>query len=96
MGRSYFGPAYAVMKSSTETELIQILNTVLRHKGGDAVTLVGSEAHLRADLHLDSLDLAELTVRIEERFGVDVFEAGIVHRWGEICERVQRYLSRER
>lgn len=84
------------MKSLIETELNQILNTVLRHKGRPEVTAVEEGAALRGDLGFDSLDLAELTVRIEERFGVDVFADGIVHRWGEVCERVQRHLSRER
>jgi hypothetical protein len=31
-------------------------------------------------------------VRIEERFGVDVFAEGVVHRWGEIQLRVERHV----
>lgn len=84
------------MKPSTETELIQLLNTVLRHKGRPEVASIDVEVRLREDLHLDSLDLAELTVRIEERFGIDVFEQGVVQRWGEICGRAQRHILRDR
>lgn len=35
---------------------------------------ISSEHSLRTDLGFDSFDLAELTVRIEDRFGVDIFE----------------------
>ena len=39
---------------------------------------------LREDIGFDSLDLAELTVRIEEAFEVDVFADGLVSTIGEI------------
>ena len=45
---------------------------------------------LRNDLHLTSLDLAELTVRIEDEFGVDIFEEGLVDTIGEIYERLRK------
>jgi len=39
---------------------------------------------------LDSLDLAELTVRLEEEFGVDVFEDGIVETVEEILTKLSK------
>ena len=53
-------------------------------------------ADLRRDLGLDSLDLAELTVRIQDHYGVDVFAAGVVRTWGELVQRVQHHIEHGR
>ena len=45
--------------------------------------------HLRDDLGLDSLALAELAVRIEDEFDLDVFEDGIVNTVQEILDKLQ-------
>lgn len=45
---------------------------------------------LRNDLGMDSINLAELSVRIEDVFGIDVFEHGMVQTVGEILEKIQR------
>jgi acyl carrier protein len=79
---------------SLETELLAVVNQVRRNKGLPGIQILTDDSHLCDDLQFDSLDLAELTVRIEERFGVDVFEEGIVHRWGDICARVARHAAR--
>lgn len=39
---------------------------------------------------MDSLDLAELTVRIEDAFGIDVFEDGIIDTIGEIMDKINK------
>ena len=44
--------------------------------------------HLRNDIGLDSLDLAELTVRIEAEFDIDIFENGIVNTVGEVIDKL--------
>jgi len=44
--------------------------------------------NLRNDLQLDSLDMAELMVRLEDKFGIDVFEDGIVTTIGEIFNKI--------
>ena len=46
------------------------------------------ESNLREDLDLDSLALAELTVRIEEEFGIDIFEDGLVDTVEEVLEKL--------
>lgn len=45
--------------------------------------------HLRNDIGFDSLDLAELTVRIEAECDIDIFEDGIVNTVGEILEKLE-------
>jgi acyl carrier protein len=68
--------------------LVDIVNQVRAHKGMAPVTALKPSDRLRADLGFNSLDIAELTVRLEERFGVDVFADGIVHTVGEISARL--------
>ena len=72
------------------TRLFEILNLVRTNKGRPALTSFASEMKLREDCQLDSLDLAELTVRIEEAFGVDVFADGVVRTVGEIEAKLPR------
>ena len=78
---------------TVETELLRLVNQVRRNKRQPELSSLTGDPHLRADWHFDSLDLAELTVRIEERFGIDVFEAGVVNRWEEIRTRVTRHAA---
>lgn len=69
----------------SKIELItKVVNTIRDNKGLDPFEALSAETHLRDDLELDSLDLAELTVRIEKDTGIDVFAAGIVQTIGEI------------
>jgi acyl carrier protein len=44
---------------------------------------------LREDLGLDSLQLAQLTVEVEDRFDVDIFEDGMVETVGDIIAKVK-------
>jgi len=46
------------------------------------------ESNLRTDLEFDSLQLAQLTVEIEDEFDVDVFEDGIVETIGDILKKL--------
>ena len=64
--------------------IIKAINEVLEGKGDAAITTVADDTDLRNDLGLDSFDLAELTVRIEESTGIDIFENGIVNTVGQI------------
>lgn len=70
--------------------LLELLNIVRTNKGRATLAALTSEMRLREDCQLDSLDLAELTVRIEEAFGVDVFADGIVRTAGEIDAKLPR------
>ncbi len=72
------------------TKLLEIFNTVLKNRGKKEITLLEKTMHLRNDLGFDSLDLAELTVRIEAEFGIDVFEDGIVNTVEEILIKLNK------
>lgn len=65
-----------------------IINTVLRNRGKQEITELTENSHLRNDIGFDSLDLAELTVRIEAEYDVDIFEDGIVNTIGEIMQKI--------
>jgi acyl carrier protein len=70
------------------TAILEAINEVREGKGDEAITSLNHTTHLRDDLGLDSFDLAELTVRIEEKTGVDIFENGIVETIGEIAKQI--------
>ncbi|MCC5807653.1 MAG: acyl carrier protein [Opitutales bacterium] len=77
------------MKSSIQADpLLEIVNIVRQNKRLPPVDAIRGGDHLRRDLGFDSLDLAELTVRLEERFGVDVFADGLVHTVAEVRGRL--------
>ncbi|MFZ4413326.1 MAG: acyl carrier protein [Bacteroidales bacterium] len=69
-------------------QLLSLINTVLINRGKNTVTSISEDTELRTDLGFDSLDLAELTVRIEAAFDVDIFEDGIVNTVGEILKKI--------
>ncbi|MEM9917153.1 MAG: acyl carrier protein [Bacteroidota bacterium] len=47
------------------------------------------QTNLRNDLQLDSLELAELSVRIEDAFGVDVFQGSQIECIGDILQKLE-------
>ena len=67
-----------------------LINEVRANKQQPPVTQITPASRLREDLDFASLDLAELTVRIEERFGVDVFADGLVQTVGEIQDKIAK------
>jgi len=68
--------------------LNKIINTVLKNRGKQEINKINENSHLRNDIGFDSLDLAELTVRIEAEYDVDIFENGIVNTVGEIVQKI--------
>lgn len=73
-----------------KTKLLVIINQVRENKQQPPVLELHHHSRLREDLGFVSLDLAELTVRIEEKFGVDVFADGLVHTVGEIAQKIEK------
>jgi acyl carrier protein len=71
-----------------ENKLLEIMNTVLENRSKKKITSLTPEMHLRNDIGFDSLDLAELTVRIEAEFDKDIFEDGIVNTVDEILRKL--------
>lgn len=69
-------------------QLVRIFNTVLTNRGKQTITTLESNSNLMNDIGFDSLDLAELTVRIEAKWDVDIFEEGVVSTVGEILTKL--------
>ena len=69
--------------------LKSIINDILQEKD-DASTVdsLNDSMSLTNDLGLDSLDLAEMTVRLEDEYGIDVYEEDVVDVIGEVLEKL--------
>ncbi|MEM9325481.1 MAG: acyl carrier protein [Bacteroidota bacterium] len=76
------------MSAKKEDKLLAIVNTVLENRGKHRRGSIEAEDTLRETIGFDSLDLAELTVRIEAEFDVDIFEEGVVTTISEILEKI--------
>ncbi len=76
------------MDNKMEVKILEIMNTVLDNRTKKKLTVLSPEMHLRNDIGFDSLDLAELTVRIEAEYDIDIFEDGIVNTVIEIFEKL--------
>lgn len=73
-----------------EQKLLAIINTIRVAKEVAPVEKLNTNDKLREDLGLTSFDLAELTVRIEDEYGIDIFEDGLVNTIGEIYAKLQK------
>ena len=73
-----------------ENKLLAQINEVLSGKGEKLLSDITPEMKLRDDVGFDSFDLAELTVRLEEIYNVDIFENGIVSTVGEIMSILKK------
>lgn len=67
-----------------QTKVLEVINDIRASKNMEAVVTLNEGDKLRDDLGLTSFDLAELTVRIEDEFDIDIFEDGLVNTVGEI------------
>lgn len=65
-------------------KLLEIINVVLSNREKQPIGSLSGDLHLRNDIGMDSLDLAELTVRIEAEFDVDIFSDGLVFTIDEV------------
>lgn len=72
-----------------ETKILEIINQVKENKGLSKLEHLSASDKLRDDLGLDSFDLAELTVRIEAEYDIDIFEDGMVSTVSEIYEKLR-------
>lgn len=71
-----------------EKIVLDIINEIRAAKDLAPIETVNAETKLREDLSLTSFDLAELTVKIEDKFDIDIFEDGLVNTVGEILEKL--------
>lgn len=68
--------------------VIGIIKEIMRSKNEDDNVNINEEDRLREDFGFTSFDLAELTVKIEDEYDVDIFEEGLVNTVGEIFEKL--------
>lgn len=73
-----------------KTKVLEIINGIRVAKGLDPDNSINEETRLREDLDLTSFDLAELTVKIEDEFDIDIFEDGLVGTVGEIFAKLKK------
>lgn len=69
-------------------KVLEIINQIRVAKELAPVTELHNEDNLRDDLGLTSFDLAELTVKLEDEFDIDIFEDGLVNTIGEVYSKL--------
>ena len=67
-----------------------IINKILVKREASPLSTLEPNLSLRNDLGMDSLELAELTVRIESEFDVDIFEDGIVMTIEDVLKKLSK------
>lgn len=72
-----------------ETKVLEIINLIRKNKGQSAFEGINASDRLREDFGFTSFDLAELTVRVEDEFDIDIFEDGLIETAGEIFEKLE-------
>ncbi len=78
------------MNSESALEfLTTIISEIRKASGRKVLSKLVPEHHLQRDLELDSLDLAEMTVLIESKFGVDVFEEEVVTTVRDVLKKLK-------
>lgn len=69
-------------------EILSIVNAIREEKGLNKLQSLKETDSLRDDIGFTSFDLAELTVRIEDEFDIDIFEDGLISTVGEIYNKL--------
>ena len=75
-------------RSKELDQLRIIVNGIRKCAGRAEIQDLSPAQKLQQDLQLDSLELAEMTVLIESKFGVDVFEDGIVITIQDVLDKI--------
>lgn len=71
-----------------EEKVLEIINQIRDSKNQELLQQLNPSDDLRNDLEFTSFDLAELTVRLEDEYDIDIFEDGLVSTVGEILEKL--------
>ena len=70
-------------------KLLLIINQIRSNNNLNVLNVISETDDLRGDIGFNSFDLAELTVRIENEFDIDIFEDGIVATVGDILNKLK-------
>ena len=73
--------------------LKKIINIILIKNQKSPIESISSKMSLTDDIGFDSLDLAELTVHIEAKYGVDIFEKEIIFTVEQIMDLIENWIS---
>lgn len=73
-----------------EEKVLTIINEIRENNGLNRLDNINEADTLRDQLGFSSFDLAELTVRIEDEFDIDIFEDGLVNTVGEIYSKLNK------
>jgi|6_EtaG_2_1085325.scaffolds.fasta_scaffold157614_1 acyl carrier protein len=76
------------MSGNKLEKITNIITIVMKNSSLEYEGDIIPQTHLRNDLGLDSLALAEMAVRIEDEFDIDVFEDGLVNTVKEVLEKL--------
>ena len=71
-----------------EQKVLSIIYEIRKAKNLAILEKLNVEDNLRNNLEFTSFALAELTVKIEDEFDVDIFEDGLVNTIGEIYAKL--------
>ncbi len=72
------------------SKILEIVNDIRVSKDLEPVAVLNDTDRLREDLSLTSFDLAELTVKIEDEYDIDVFDDGLISTIGEILAKLEK------
>lgn len=70
--------------------LVDIVNSIRSNKQMEPLVDIYEDDRLREDYGFTSFDLAELTVKIEDEYDIDIFEDGLVNTVGEILAKLEK------
>ena len=68
--------------------LMEIINSVLINNKREEISFLSLDDDLRIHLGFDSIMMAELTVNLEDVFGIDIFDNGLVTKVSEILNKL--------
>ena len=74
----------------TKEFLLGVVNSIRENKEQGKLSEIHNSDRLREDYSFTSFDLAELTVKIEDEFDIDIFEDGLVNTVGEIIAKLEK------
>ena len=76
------------MKDNRKKEIEKIIFKVIKENKIIFNKKITQDCHLIKDLKFDSFALAQLTVLIEDKYGIDIYKNKIIHRVKDIFDQV--------
>jgi acyl carrier protein len=70
-------------------EVKEIVEEIISDSGGAIPIEINLDTELK-DLGLSSFDLATLTVMIEDKYDIDIFEDGLIYSIGDILSKLDK------